>query len=92
MPCHHFRVFSIGGLADVDILTTAPFSRNPKARNRGSSLTQKTALGKNHFSQPWRGHFPRSNSRSTYTDPNISIGVFIISFGAWEGSQKSPAR
>jgi hypothetical protein len=51
---------------------------------------QKTALGKNHFSQPWRGHFPRSNSRSTSTDPNISSGVFIISFGSWEGSQKSP--
>jgi hypothetical protein len=47
---------------------------------------------KKQFSQPWRGRFPRSNSRSTYGNPNISSGVFKISFGALEGSQKSPKR
>ena len=51
--CHHFMV-----LANVEILTTTLFSWN-----RGSNLTQKTALGKKYFSQPWRGHFLRLNSR-----------------------------
>ena len=47
---------------------------------------------KTQFSQPWRGHFAHSNGQLTYTDPNISIGAFIFSFGSWEGSQNSPER
>jgi hypothetical protein len=77
----------VGGLANVDILTTAPFSLKLKARNWGSSLTQNISLRKSHFSQPWRGHFPHSNSQLISTCPKISIGVFKILFEAWEGIQ-----
>jgi hypothetical protein len=34
-----FRGFGHRGLADVEILTTAPFSRNPKARNWGFRIS-----------------------------------------------------
>jgi hypothetical protein len=49
MPHHHFGVLAIGGLADVDILTTAPFSRNPKARNRVPASRKKLPWEKTIF-------------------------------------------
>jgi hypothetical protein len=77
------------------MIPKTPKPENLKTQNQDSSHMQKMALGKKHkkhFYQPWGGHFPRSNSQSTYKDPNISSGVFIISFESWEGSQKSPTR
>ena len=53
---------------------------------------KKTAYGKNHFSQPWRGRFTCLNSRLTYKDRNISSGIFGYEFRAWEGNQKCPTR
>jgi hypothetical protein len=75
-----------------DMIPKTPKPENPKSGLQSYAKNGPWEKKKKHFSQPWGGHFPRSNSRSTSTDPNISSGFFIISFGSCEGSQKSPAR
>jgi hypothetical protein len=35
MPRHHFGFSVVGGLVDMKILTTDPFSLKPESRNQG---------------------------------------------------------
>jgi hypothetical protein len=65
-------------------------NRHVRLNHRKSEFPEKTAFGKNQFSQPWNVRFACSNSRSTSTDNNISNGSIIFGFGAMEDSQMFP--
>jgi hypothetical protein len=60
--------------------------------HRKSEFSEKTAFGKNQFSQPWNVRFARSNSRSTSTDHKISNGAIRFGFGAREAGKFFPTR
>jgi hypothetical protein len=48
MPRHHFGFSAVGGLADIEILTIAPFPRNPKAEIGVSGLSVAYGTLKSH--------------------------------------------
>jgi hypothetical protein len=57
-----------------------------------ADFLNKNCLGKNRISKSWRVRFTCLNSRLTSRNPKLSNGTFKSAFGAWEGSQKFPAR
>jgi hypothetical protein len=69
-----------------------PCFRPVSHRNRRFFHSEKTALGKNQFSQPWRGRFTCLNSRLTSTDPNISSGVFIFHLELGKAVKSPPQK
>jgi hypothetical protein len=65
-------------------------SRPVRLNHRKSEFPEKTAFGKNQFSQPWNIRFARSNSRFLTTDHKISNGAIRFGFGSQEAIENFP--